>query len=90
MKTTWNELTEGTLPPPHTIVWVKRKNGNIYLASRRDRALSTNTDPSQNTYWEGNPLDTAFNVNPHSQRLEPKHSFSDVTVESWQPVANPF
>ena len=86
----FNKLTKENLPKANTLVWCKRKDGRIILATRGKNEFSENIDPSSNCYWYGfnNIKDGLFNVD-NTKRLEYSINFSDVTVESWTYLEKP-
>lgn len=87
MTDNWIELTESTMPQPNRLMWVKRKSGNLYLASRRDKPLATNKDASRDCYWYGNPFE-GFIETDNGDFKSQRH-FSDVTVTHYQPLKSP-
>lgn len=88
MENNWTPLTESTIPPTNTLVWIKRIKGSIYLGMRRDKPLSVNPDASQDCHWYANPIETAFNTDFHGD-WHPTTHFSDVTVREWMPIQIP-
>lgn len=66
------------LPPANKLVLVHRKD-DYYLAYRRDKPLTINTDPSRDCFWRGGNLDQ-LNVSDDTMF---NSSFSDVTVLGW-------
>lgn len=76
---------ETELPPAQTIVMIKRKNGLTYLGYRKDQLLTTNTDPSQDCHWHGNPINDLKVKDADGGFCG--RSFSDVTVEGWAYVS---
>jgi len=84
----WIELKEDSLPSPNILCWVERKGGAIYLASRPDKPLSTNEDPSKDCYWFGNPFPTYILTEKNGDLPATCH-FSDVTVMRYMPVKSP-
>jgi len=75
------------LPPANKLVWIKRKNGNIYLGNRENQPISNNPDPSHDCFWHANP--SHFMLMTNTFELKFKHSFSDITVDSWADLIIP-
>lgn len=84
----WNILSSENLPEENVLVWVKRKNGSIYLACRNNKEFSENEDASRDCHWYGKKLDDAFKTNPF-MKWEPVFNFSDTTVLSWKYIDLP-
>lgn len=82
------KLSGESLPIPNRLVWCKRKRGEIYLATRLDREMSTNDDPSCDCFWHGFPYD-GVHFKTNGGDLEHSTNFSDVTVESFCYVERP-
>lgn len=83
---TWTSV-QSELPDPNMLVWVKRKNGSIYLGYRMNRPLSINLDPSRDCHWHGNQIDNHYEMK--YGKYEFHNMFSDVTVEAWTPALPP-
>jgi len=88
----FKKLTKENLPEPNKLIWIKRKNGSIYLGYRQDKPIATNEDSSRDCYWRANPSHSILiaRANPShsmlmadSSELHFIYSFSDVTVDSW-------
>ncbi len=88
MTTKWIELNENNMPESNKLMWVKRKVGGIYIASRADKPLSTDTDASRNCYWYGNPVADGFRTEKNGD-LKIHHHFSDVTVTHYAEIQLP-
>ena len=75
---------EEKLPTPNKLVFIKRKNGNIYYGHRStNNPISTNEDASRNCYWYGNPI---HDVLCEHYNLKFHNNFSDVTIDSWSEI----
>ena len=70
------------LPYPKAICFVKRKNGEIYLAFRRDAPLYEGADPGRECHWYGYKKDSS---NYYKDQVS---NFSDVTVVGWRYVTS--
>lgn len=88
MENNWVILTADTMPPPNTLVWIKRKGGSMYFGIRKDKPLSTNPDASRDCHWYANQVEKALETDVYGD-WHPRVHFSDVTVESWMPIQIP-
>jgi|AntRauTorcE11898_2_1112593.scaffolds.fasta_scaffold55183_2 hypothetical protein len=77
----FKKLTKENLPEPNKLIWIKRKNGSIYLGYREDKPIATNKDSSRDCYWRANPSHSMLMAD--SSELRFRYNFSDVTVDSW-------
>ena len=77
----FKKLTKENLPEPNKLIWIKRKNGSIYLGYREDKPITTNKDSSRDCCWRANPSHSMLMAD--SSELRFRYNFSDVTVDSW-------
>jgi len=77
----FKKLTKKNLPEPNKLIWIKRKNGSIYLGYRENKPIATNKDSTCDCYWRANHSNSMLMAD--SSELRFRDNFSDVTVDSW-------
>ena len=80
------KLDNEHVPTPETLVWCKRKNGKVYLATRQNKPLAPDgSEPWDYCYWYGF-AECGGIYSTNGRDMEHQTNFSDVTVDSWKYV----
>ncbi len=88
--TKFTKLDKDNLPKPNTLVWCKRRDGRVQLATRQDRPMADEgSNPWDECYWHGYEQGFDGLYVTTESNMERFINFSDATVASWAYVEAP-